>query len=92
VPELCAVRVARLLVALGATSRRNAHHAMSEGRRVTHYTKESVVPSIAAKHTDRAGQRSIVPTLLAIVVLLDQATKWSAAGTQTSRPAGFSTS
>jgi lipoprotein signal peptidase len=76
VPELCAVRVARLLVALGGTSRRNAHHAMSEGRRVTHYTRESVVPSIAAEHTARAGHRSIVLTLLTTVVLLDQATKW----------------
>jgi lipoprotein signal peptidase len=43
---------------------------------VSHYARESVVPSIEAEHADRAGQRAIVLTLLATVVLLDQATKW----------------
>jgi len=41
-----------------------------------YYTRESVVPSIEAEHTHQSGQRSIVLTLLATVVLLDQATKW----------------
>ena len=43
---------------------------------MSHYTRESVVPSIEADYADRAGQRSIVLMLLATVVLLDQATKW----------------
>ena len=43
---------------------------------MSHYTRESVVPSIEAEHTDRTRQRSIVLTLLATVVVLDQATKW----------------
>ena len=39
-------------------------------------TRAVAVPSRRAEATDEPGQRSIVLALLAMVVLLDQTTKW----------------
>ena len=43
---------------------------------MTHDTRAGALPSLKAEPEDESGQRSIVLALMAMVVLLDQATKW----------------
>jgi lipoprotein signal peptidase len=69
------VPVARPLA--GTEPLRNDHDAVQvRGERMSQDTRAVAVPSLRAEPTDEPGQRSIVLALLAMVVLLDQTTKW----------------